>query len=453
LNSILEAREQRVIFKKFLAGKGLASLSFSLNIPGYPKSNSTAKSFFGRCLTELRCHLKSHLIEIISKDAIEICDAAGDFFLVPLAGGILSLHDIKQICEDFEVKHPLGRFLDVDLNDELGDTVSSGKSKLCFYCKARPAIDCRRSNAHDPELLRSYMFGEMANYCRLRKESQIAKGLSAFALKAILLEISLTPKPGLVDKFSNGSHSDMDYQTFINSSAAISVWFEELVRAGLHFEEDDLTKALPVIRNIGLQMEAAMYEATSNINTQKGIIFLMGLSLVSCGKLYSQNDKFETETFRGIVRDICKDIVRNELVLSSQSEISHGEEIFQKYGFSGARGEAESGFKMVFEFGFPQLNEFSELNDESLIKCFLAIASGNTDTNILYRRGPKVLSEFQEICKIALEKFNEKNYSNVIEYCLRESISPGGSADLLAISIFIWSIIRAEHENKHLIYR
>lgn len=430
-----------MIFKKFLSGKGLASLSFSLNIPGYPKSNSTVKSFFGRCLTDLKGHLKSHLIEIVSKEAIEICDAAGDFFLVPLAGGILSLQEIKQICEDFEVMHPLGRFLDVDLNDDLGNTISSGKSKLCFFCKAQPAIECRRTNAHDPEQLRTYMFGEMANYCRLRKESQITKRLSAFALMAILQEISLTPKPGLVDKFSNGSHSDMDYQTFISSSAVISGWFEKLVIAGLHFQEDDLTKALPVIRNIGLQMEAAMFEETGNINTQKGIIFLMGLSLFATGKLYRDGDQFEPGRFRGIVRDICKDLVRKELKTNRGQQGSHGEDVFQKYGLSGARGEAESGFETVFEQGLPMLAGVKILNDQSLINCFLAIASTNNDTNILYRCGPEVLTSFQNFCKNALENFTGTNYAAIVEFCLVKNISPGGSADLLAVSIFLWLVM------------
>lgn len=416
-------------------------MSFSLNIPGYPKSNSTVKGFFKRCLAELKRYLKSHLIEIIDKEALEICDAAGDFFLVPLAGGNLSLHEIKQICEDFEEHHPLGRFLDVDLNDDQGNTVSSGKSKLCFFCQAQPAIECRRSNAHDPELLRTYMFGKMADYSRLQKEAHLAKKFSSFALKAILQEISLTPKPGLVDKFSSGSHSDMDYQTFINSSAAISVWFEELVRAGLSFREDDLTKALPIIRNIGLQMEEAMYQETGNVNTQKGIIFLMGLSLFATGKLYQESDLFEPGRFRGIISDICQNLVRKELNVDFGQGGSHGEIVFRKYGFSGARGEAESGFETVFEKGLPLLAEMVELNDQSRINCFLAIASSNSDTNILYRSGPEDLVSFQDLCKNALDHFTGENYAAIREFCRRRNISPGGSADLLAVSIFLWLVM------------
>ncbi len=419
-------------------------MSLSLNVPGYPKSNPTVHSFFGHCLTELKYYLKAHLVGIMEKEAIERVDDAGDFYIVPCLTGRLSFPEMKQLCEGFEEGHQLGRFVDVDLNDFQGNTISSGKSKMCFFCRVKPAIECRRSNSHGAGEVRSFMFEEMANYCRQQREKLLIKRLSSLGLQALLYEISLTPKPGLVDKFSSGSHADMNFRTFLVSSAAISVWFEDLARAGFSFRGNDLTQALPVIRQIGLRMEASMYESTHNINTQKGIIFLMGLSLFACGKLYSQTDQFDSELFREILRGICKDLTRKELYPVGRSEKSHGEEIYRKYGFSGARGEAETGFRTVFEFGLPQLESSLETDDAVLFKCFLAISSNTNDTNILYRRGPDVLSSFQELCKTALENFNEANYSKVAEFCKSKNISPGGSADLLVVSIFLGSVISAD---------
>ena len=288
----------------------------------------------------MKITLIAHRIVIVDKEAIEGCDEAGDFLIVPCSSDF-SLMEIKQICEDFEENHPLGRFIDVDLNDPKGNTVSSGKLKLCFFCSEKPAIECRRNNSHSFEQLRSFMFSKMEEYGLKQKEKALAKKLSSLAQKAILSEISLTPKPGLVDKFSNGSHADMNYQTFIDSTSAISPWFGELVREGFAFNDEDLTKALPILRNIGLRMESAMYEATGNINTQKGIIFLMGISLFACGQIYKHNDQFKPEIFRTIISEICKDLVQKEM-LSIQSGESHGEKIFRRYGFNGARGEAEN---------------------------------------------------------------------------------------------------------------
>jgi holo-ACP synthase/triphosphoribosyl-dephospho-CoA synthase len=438
----LEARDQRAFLKTQIAQRGLPCLSLSLNVPGFPKSNPTVKTFFDYCLREFKYSLKADLVNIIKAEAIEQSDAAGDFYLVPCSLGILTLPEIKQVCEAFEQNHPLGRFIDADLNDQNGETVSSGRSKLCFFCLERPAIECRRENAHEPEELRSFMFPKMAEYCRQKLEEEIIIKLSSLAQQAILSEISLTPKPGLVDKISNGSHADMNYQTFIDSTAAISPWFSDLAREGFSFRNSDLAKALPKIRNIGLRMESAMFAATQNTNTQKGVIFLMGLSLFTCGKLFSQSDQFSTETFRAIIQGICKDLVKKEFVPNSGSGKSHGEEIFLKYGSGGARGEAENGFRMVFEFGLPQLTALTQLNDESLIKCFLAIAANNNDTNILYRSNPQVLSDFKKHCKNALENFSDENYAEVIDYCKNKNISPGGSADLLAVTIFVWSVMR-----------
>ncbi len=422
--------------------KGLACIGLSLNIPGFPKSNPVTKTFFNLVLKELRYFLKAHLINISENEAVEVCDAAGDFYLVACLKGDLNLTAIKQVCEEFETTHPLGRFIDVDLNDQHGDTVSSGKSKICFFCLERPAIECRREKHHEADELRAFMFLKMEVYCHQQHEEFIIKKLSSLALNAILTEISLTPKPGLVDKFSNGSHSDMNYQAFISSTAAISQGFNELIRNGLTFRDNDLTKALPVIRKIGLEMEKAMFEATNGVNTQKGVIFLLGLSLFAYGKIFGQSDKFDTEYFRLVIKDICKNLTYNELINKSNSVKSHGEAVFQKYNFGGARSEAESGFRTVFEFGLPQIKDIEKLNDEALTKSFLAIASSNMDTNILYRSNIEVLSQFQSLCRIALEDFTAENYSNVIDYCKKENISPGGSADLLAVTIFVWSVER-----------
>ncbi len=439
----MEARDQRAFLKKQIALDGLPSLSLSLNVPGFPKSNPTVKAFFGYCLRDLKFALKANQINLIEGKSLEISDAAGDFYLVPFSPGRLTLKEIKQVCESFEQRHPLGRFIDADLNDEEGVSFSSGKSKLCFFCLERPAIECRRENAHEPEELRSFMFPKMDYYCNQQKEASIIKKLSSLAQQAILFEISLSPKPGLVDKFSNGSHSDMNYQTFIDSTAAISPWFAELVREGYSFRDSDLAKALPLIRNIGLRMESAMYEATQNINTQKGIIFLMGLSLFACGKLFSQSDQFSSEEFRNIIKSVCKDLVAKELTDASKAVKSHGEDIFRQYGFGGARCEAESGFATVFDAGLPQMARVAEFNDVDAIKCFLSIAANNNDTNILYRSNPDVLENFKRLCKKALADFNDQSYSAVIDFCKSENISPGGSADLLSVTIFVWSVIKA----------
>ena len=448
LHSILQAREDRSILKSRISANGFCSLSLTLNIPGYPKSNPLIHDFFRNCLKDFKYFLNANLIAIFEEGAMQGCDEAGDYYIVPCNPGNMHLSTIKQYCEDFEKNHPLGRFIDADLNDWEGNTISSGKLKICFFCLERPAIDCRREKAHEYEELRAFMFPQMEAYSRQQREGEIVRRLTAYALKAILTEIALTPKPGLVDKFSNGSHQDMNFRMFLDSTSSIMPWFSRLVIEGFGFEEEDLTLALPVIRNIGLRMESAMNESTGNINTQKGVIFLMSLSLFAAGRCFGRNGKFDCEDFREIIRCISKDIVKRELVDSTPAVKSNGSKVHHKYCFGGARAEAESGFKTVFDFGLPQLTGIRDIDDVVLTKCFLAIAANNYDTNILHRSSPEFLTKFQELCSMALKDFSDRNYDAVLDFCKVNNISPGGSADLLAVTIFVWSVIHANQENK-----
>jgi len=90
----------------------------------------------------------------------------------------------------------------------------------------------------------------------------------------------------------------------------------------------------------------------------------------------------------------------------------------------------------------PQLAGIIDLNDEALIKCFLAIASANEDTNILFRSDAVVLNNFKRLCTYTLDNFNDRNYAEVIDFCRINNISPGGSADLLAVTIFVWLVLK-----------
>lgn len=52
------------------------------------------------------------------------------------------------------------------------------------------------------------------------------------AVRAILYEVATTPKPGLVDRCNSGSHTDMNFFTFMDSAASLYPYFEACARAG-----------------------------------------------------------------------------------------------------------------------------------------------------------------------------------------------------------------------------
>ena len=104
------------------------------------------------------------------------------------------------------------------------------------------------------------------------------------ALKSLLYEVSVTPKPGLVDRDNPGAHGDMDYYSFIDSAAALAPYFSRCAALG----RDSLCEpgeVLTRLRPLGLEAEEAMKQATGGANTHKGLIFSLGILCAAAGRL------------------------------------------------------------------------------------------------------------------------------------------------------------------------
>ncbi|MEI7594241.1 MAG: triphosphoribosyl-dephospho-CoA synthase [Bacteroidota bacterium] len=444
LNAILLAKEIRSQLKEKLIMANKICVSLSLNIPGYPKTSLEIKNFFEIIHSELIFYLKARLIELDNKSLLS--DEAGDYFLASI-NSHLSAKDIKLLCESFEGNHKLGRFIDVDITDENGNYISSGKAKPCFYCNTYSAINCMRAKRHNFDELREFQLKEILNYIAQKNKISICKDLASKALRAILYEISLTPKPGLVDFSNSGTHKDMDYFTFLDSSSAISLYFQDISELGFSFE-NSLSDALPKIREIGLQMENKMFGATKGVNTQKGNIFLMGIALFCSAFIKSKQGIFNLEQFSQISQALGKHLM-DEFDISTENK-THGQKCVEKYGkevAGGARLEVASGFKTSIKFGLSVFNnvDLNELNQSAkqdmLQNALLSLMANNNDTNILFRSNFETLSEFKELAlktlssKIAEEK--ALKFQELMYFCYNKKISPGGSADLLAIAIFL----------------
>lgn len=451
--NILAAREKRAFLRQQCAVAGSGAMSVSLNIPGYPKCTPLFSAFFDQILTEVQRFFCAQRVRLDSKREICLDDEAGHFYLVPLQQGA-SLPLIKSLGEIFEETHPLGRVIDIDVTDQYAQPISSHKCKPCFLCE-QPAIVCMREQTHTYQELRAAIALRVTNYLEQQRQTRICKQLAAIAAKAVLYEISLSPKPGLVDRWNQGAHQDMDYVTFLGSSAAIMVYFEELAVAGYIFREQDASRALPAIRTIGLKMEAAMFHTTGGVNTHKGLIFLLGLSLFTAAVLLAQHGAFQRTRCRQLIAQICQNLVQHELVSDVNAEQTHGVQCFREYGslYGGAREEAEKGFPAVFEHGLPEFTSqlvsaseriAAEQMNEALIHTLLRLISVVSDTNILYRKNLQTLHEVQQQAQCVLNTQNQQEkaarYTALIDYCRRQGISPGGSADLLAVTVFFYFV-------------
>jgi len=101
----------------------------------------------------------------------------------------------------------------------------------------------------------------------------ICKLLPDYAYEALLSEVMLTPKPGLVDRRNSGAHRDMDIDTSLKSARVLAKYFPFVVQIGCDAASVEAGEFLLQARSIGLECEEEMFEATRGINTHKGAIF------------------------------------------------------------------------------------------------------------------------------------------------------------------------------------
>lgn len=260
---------------------------------------------------------------------------------------------------------------------------------------------------------------------------------------AMLSEISLTPKPGLVDRGAFSAHQDMDFFSFVRSSAAIAPHFRRIFL--LPFEKKD---CFGEARKIGMEAETRMLEATGGGNTQKGIIFLGGLLALSCGSLLARGKEVSQKALREEMTNFGKGLTGE---LRSGKAGSHGEILFSRFGAEGIRGEVERGLPCVFEIGLPVLERRKDKNfNQAGLETLLSIMAACEDTTILWRHGPEVLNEVKASAGNFLSSGLEKHQnllllSEMDQDFSRRGISPGGSADLLFLTLALHDLF---HEKK-----
>lgn len=268
--------------------------------------------------------------------------------------------------------------------------------------------------------------------------------IGSFALQAILYEVSCYPSPGLVSPVSNGAHKDMNYFTFLDSTAVLSKYMASFVQQG--YSNQDYKEIFYHIRTIGIEAEKDMFIKTKGINTHKGMIFLMGLACAAVGKAIYEKKAFEEVT--NIIEKMTAGLVEKELsTLANKPELSHGEKIYLKYKKEGIRGEAERGIPTVFQYSLELFKQNADLSmNDRLVHTLIGIMAKCNDTTIIHRHDIETLERVKKKAKYIIEIGGMKSIpgrAQIEELCkefTEENISPGGSADLLAITIFLYLV-------------
>ncbi|EKU70912.1 triphosphoribosyl-dephospho-CoA synthase CitG [Selenomonas sp. F0473] len=280
-----------------------------------------------------------------------------------------------------------------------------------------------------------------------------AAQIASLALEALLAEAAATPKPGLVDRANCGAHADMDFFTFQRSAAAIAPFLPVFVRTGID-HTGDASALLALLRPVGMEAERAMFARTGGVNTHKGAIFSFGVLLGAAGLALRRDEKCTAEHVLDLVKEICAGICRRHFdSLDTCGPKTKGDAAYLACGATGARGTAEAGFPLVSRIALPLyralLDKGMSVND-ALVDVLIALIGLNDDTNILSRHHLGVLHSAQATARRA-EALGGMAAPEGRAAILRmdadfieEWISPGGSADLLAVTHFLYALERAE---------
>lgn len=287
----------------------------------------------------------------------------------------------------------------------------------------------------------------LAQAARLVPPTTVPYIVAHMATRALKAELNTTPKPGLVDTHDSGAHRDMDHALMMRSIRAMHPYFVRLATLG--YDSPQLPAHNDIVR-IGIEAEKAMFNSTGGVNTYKGALFSMGLAVTAATYIIGRGEV--ATTTHG------KEYVPNNLLSTTIIQLANG--FPDTSGTHGSRAKqlAQAGCKLKSALdnareGYSQLfgewlpfYETRIKGDDSYVKhkTLLRIMCDLDDTNIVYRTDYDTMLNVKTLARHLLEDFSEAGIEDMNRDFVSRNISPGGSADMLALVVFLFGITRKD---------
>ena len=331
--------------------------------------------------------------------------------------------------------------------------------------------------------------------------------LGALARQALIAEAELTPKPGLVDRRGSGAHTDLSLALMRRSAFTIEPFIRRMafqsmneqpsaqLRATLAATGRAAEKAMlratkgsnthkGAIWTLGLLAAAAAgrYELPTTPSLRRDQVHNLvrscseggpqrsdGGPLIRCRNAASRPnfDPISIARTAGLIASFedpdhewtrrRPSAMAGRLRINTNRDrlqlASHGQIVAQKFGVNGARGEAINGFPHIVELGLPMLRGRRRAGVPEHIArldALLAIMAKLDDTCLLYRGGKEALQAAKEGATAVIDAGGagsirgQKCLFALDQRLLDLGVSPGGSADLLAGTLFLDAIERQQ---------
>ncbi len=422
LEQMLDARERRAMIQQDLLTQADSSgclVCLTLNIAGEYKRTPMTKLLFDKGLSIM----ESLCFDVAARRVLDEATGSEAFWLLQE-----DATQVKTLLEKAEDAFPAARLFDFDVLRKDGVKLSRGESRRCLVCGGPVAV-CARNRAHGLDAVKAATNSLLRGFC--------ADTLAKTAKKALLDELYTTPKPGLVDRMSNGAHKDMDIPLFEKSADSLVSYFHDAVLLGMD------GCGMQALRPRGAAAERAMFEATGGVNTHKGIIYSMGLLLAGMGRVLTDGPAPDTDTAYTCIpyaAALAKEDAAQQLARSQAAPATNGGRVLAAYGAKGATGEAMTGFPHAVSCA-AKLRYYRDLEEETAAAlAFCDSMAALEDTNLLHRGGADGLAFAQmEASRIrALPAAEQIRALAALDAeMIRRNLSPGGNADMLALAFLL----------------
>lgn len=422
INRFLADREKRIYYQKKLSEeKKLVLVTLRVNFPGIEKDKNICKSVL--------LEIDNEILKVFKPKYKEIYRNLEGLTYIYLFDEKVEI--LKKEMINIEEEHSLGRLVDIDVYIDGFRSISRkefGKNyRKCYLCDNDAKI-CSRGKKHEYTLIKEYIYEKYRHF--------LAHKLSTLACQSSIYELITYPSFGLVSHKNSGSHEDMDMFSFIKSTFIIQKAFYDIVL--LSYSDLDEKKCFELSRNIGKRIEKEMFEKIG-VNTHKGLIFLMLICLIGVSKNIYYG--YEFENISNIITKFSSNIYEDFYFLNKKGKLTNGERIYINYGIKGIREIAYSGFKDIFEKFLPLYEKYvgKYSLEKALYLILLNIMSCTDDTTIINRCGIEKLNyvkkKSKELLNSSIEEILEFD-----KFCIENNISPGGSADILTIVLFLYNL-------------
>ncbi len=258
--------------------------------------------------------------------------------------------------------------------------------------------------------------------------------IAHLATDALRAELNTTPKPGLVDRHDNGAHKDMDLALMSKSIDALQPFLVKLAMVGHNCAEKDMVPETDEIRQIGIDAERAMLSATGGVNTHRGALFSMGLTTLAASWCMEHEGRIEEQQLRDLIMQVAGGF--------APTAGTHGNDAVNAHRVMGALDLAKAGYQQLFSNWLPAYRGYlAEDAGHACHRLLLLIMSQLDDTNVIHRVGYDQAQQVKQEAQALLDSYSVEGMESLNRDYIARNVSPGGSADMVALTVFIHSIL------------